>query len=439
MIHLMVHIRFPDGNSVIVGDLAVAEPDPGRGGALEGEFRYRRAYLDDPRAFSIDPEHLPLEPGIFEARRPRAGVPAVFEDSLPDDWGRELLTRKHRLTRDEQRVPVFLKLVGLNGLGALGYEDAGPPRGRRTRRWTLAKIAAQTKAAAQAEAAVPDLPALAAAARRVLEGEDPARNDLDLLFRAGSSLGGARPKVLIYDDGIHWLAKLPVWRDTVNFVRIEAATLKLACAAGLEVPDCRVVQTGNTEALLVRRFEIADPATSGGRYHRISLATLLGAENFYNLGYADIAEVLRRVSDRPQTDLMGIFRQAVFNAMVGNTDDHLKNFSMLHDARGWRLSPGYDLLPDVMRREEHVLSFGLRGNRPDYAALIELGRQTGLSSARMMGTIEEVYRTVENWESVFRSYDVPEADMEFLRPTIKRRLLRCAPESIDHRPGTPSP
>ncbi len=426
MIHLLVHLRFPDGNSVIVGDLAVSEPDPGRGGALQGEFRYRRSYLDDPRAFSIDPEHLPLEPGIFEARRPHAGVPAVFEDSLPDDWGRELLTRKHRLARNEQRVPVFLKLVGFNGLGALGYEDAGPRHDRRTRRWALAKVAAQ------AEAAVPELPALAAAARRVLEG-DPAQNDLDLLFRAGSSPGGARPKVLIHDEGIHWLAKLPMERDTVNFVRIEAATLKLASAARLEVPDCRVVQAGNTEALLVRRFEIADPATSGGRYHRVSLATLLGAENFYNFGYADIAEVLRRVSDRPQTDLMGIFRQAVFNAMVGNTDDHLKNFSMLHDARGWRLSPSYDLLPDVMRREEHVLSFGLRGNRPDYAALIELGRQTGLSRARMMGAIEGVYRAVENWESVFRSYDVPEADIEFLQPTIERRLLRCAPE-IGDRP-----
>ncbi|HEN47312.1 MAG TPA: hypothetical protein ENI75_02990, partial [Mizugakiibacter sp.] len=214
MIHLIVSIRLPDGDSVIVGDLAVADPDANRG-ALRGEFRYRQSYLDDPRAFSIDPEHLPLAPGIFEANRPRAGVPAVFEDSLPDDWGRELLVRKYQLARDEQRVPVFLRLIGVNGLGALRYEDASPHRGRPAAPGVVARRRTAPRqdlaALRRRSAAVSDLPALNAAARRALQGgEDrrPAggnplaggdsRNDLDLLFRAGSSPGGARPKVLIH-------------------------------------------------------------------------------------------------------------------------------------------------------------------------------------------------------------------------------------------------
>lgn len=427
MIRLLVHLRLPSGAPVIAGDLAIADPDSNRGGALQGEFRYRRSYLDDPQAFPLDPEHLPLGPGIFEANRPRAGVPAVFEDSLPDDWGRELLVRKHHLIRDEQRIPVFLKLVGMNGLGALGYEEAGLRRGTGLRRGNPNPPPAGT---AQSDAALSDLPALDAAARRVLAGGpiSDAEDGLDLLFRAGSSPGGARAKVMIFDDGTHWLAKLPMIRDSVNFVRIEAATLKLAALAGLEVPDSRIVEVGNTEALLVRRFDVSDPPISGGRYHIISLATLLGAENFYNFGYADIADVLRRVSDHPKTDLMSIFRLAAFNALIGNTDDHLKNFAMLHDAGGWRLAPCYDLLPDVAHRTEHVLRFGLRGNRPDFQALIELGRQAGLSSDRAISVLVTVSRAVESWEPVFRSYRVPEADLESLRPSIDDRLSRCAPK-----------
>ena len=102
---------------------------------------------------------------------------------------------------------------------------------------------------------------------------------------------------------------------------------------------------------------------------------------------------------------------------------------MLRDARGWRLAPCYDLLPDVARREEHVLSFGLRGTRPDYRALIELGRQTRLSSARIIDVMGKVYRAVESWESVFKSNDVPEADRDSLRDSMDYRLSRCAPES----------
>src|SRR5690625_2737088 len=116
------------------------------------------------------------------------------------------------------------------------------------------------------------------------------------------------------------------------------------------------------------------------RYHMLSLQSLLGAgEGWYELGYADLARPLRRHSYRPQEDLTAFFRQAAFNAAIGNTDDHLKNFSLLHDERGWRLTPAYDLLPNIAGSLDHVLSFGPAFGLPTRAELMALGRHIGLA------------------------------------------------------------
>lgn len=433
MIRLAIWLRLPNGDRRQAGELAVADPDSRHGGALRGEFRYSPAYLNDPQAFPLDPVHLPLRTGIFEADRPKAGVHAVFEDSLPDDWGRGLLVRRYRIPRHEQRVPIFLKWLGMQGLGALGYTEPPPSQGQR-RRPRSNRTRDPKEVDAPASAGLPDLPALVAAADRYTRGLPDAlgtdlQNDpgLRLLFRAGSSPGGARPKALILDQGIHWLAKFPNHKDEVDMVRVEAACLELARRAGVEVPDFRVVDMGHSAALLVRRFDVPeDGAETGGRHHMISLSTLLGAENYYQLGYEDIAEVLRKVSGRPETDLPALFRLSVFNAVLGNTDDHLKNFALLHSGPnrgGWRLAPAYDLLPDVADRIEHVLHFGLRGNYPDRKALTELSKRVGVSSETGARILDQVTQAVGDWMSVFQAHRVPTADIERLGPSINRRLL----------------
>ena len=126
MIRLNVWLTLPSGESVKTGALVVAAPDDIRG-ALQGQFRYTSEYLEHPRAFPLDPLHLLLSRGNFEADRPRAGVHGVFEDSLPDDWGRRLMIRRHKLGRGDQRIPNLLQLLGNQGLGALSYVEEGRP------------------------------------------------------------------------------------------------------------------------------------------------------------------------------------------------------------------------------------------------------------------------------------------------------------------------
>ena len=110
MIRLDVWLTLPTEESIKTGALVVSDPDIVQG-TLQGQFRYTSEYLEHPEAFPLDPLHLPLSTEIFEADRPRAGIHGVFEDSLPDDWGRRLMVRSHKLGREDQRVPNLLRIL----------------------------------------------------------------------------------------------------------------------------------------------------------------------------------------------------------------------------------------------------------------------------------------------------------------------------------------
>lgn len=402
MIALHVWLRTVAGDLLPAGEIRVADPDPRRGGLLRGEFRYQPRYLEHPAAFALDPLRLPLTSRVFEAGRPHAGIHGCFEDSLPDAWGRGLLIRRHALPRQGQIPPYLLAALGADGLGALAYTvGPGVP-------------------APSAPSAGRDLEALLEAAERYdLDPGAIGDHDLALLFRAASSPGGARPKLVIQQAGSGYIAKLASTRDEVDMVRVEAACLALAADAGLCVPEFRVETFGRRAALLVRRF---DQSPEGGRYHVLSLQTLTGAEGYYQIGYADLADCLRRVSARPETDIPALYRQMVFNAVLGNTDDHLKNFAMRRESAGWRLSPTFDLLPDIPERGEHCLHFGAAGHRPNADAVQRLGASFGLSRQRGRRIVAEVIAAVAGWRSQFDAHGVVATDCERLGRDIERRL-----------------
>lgn len=356
------------------------------GSRSRGAFRYASGYLSRSDAFSLDPVSLPLRAGDFVA--PHPGVFGVFEDSLPDDWGRRLLVRKHRIPPHQQNLPTLLLALGASGLGALAYTEQGAPEH------------------AAAEVSVIHLDHLVEAAAAFERGEH-ADMDINLLLGAGSSPGGARPKALVYDEKAdeHYLAKFPSIKDHVDVVRIEAATMNLAARAGLMVPFTRLVQCGKKPVLLVRRFDLVPQ----GRRHMISLQTLMKVTGYYLCRYADMLNVVRKVSADPREDAERLFRQMVFNAVVHNTDDHLKNFWMLCDSEtGWRLSPAFDLVPDIGQRGEHVLFFDLDPVYPGRANLEKLGRLWKIPGAATI--VEEVFSAVADWREEFTACGVPPKD-----------------------------
>jgi serine/threonine-protein kinase HipA len=406
MILLSVWMTVPDGETMPAGELACSDPDGS--GLFASEFEYAESWLRSPQAFPLDPLSLPMRRGRFAARNLEPPL-AVFDDALPDDWGRMLLARQFRLPRGRQGTPFLLRALGGRhkaGIGAMRFTEGAP-------------------AFMQSPPAdITDLAALASAAESFDAGLAGDPRGLQLLFAAGSSLGGARPKALV-DDGEHrWIAKFrSVKRDgRFDVVGLEATGLDLAANAGIRVPahELRMLGKSTQRALLVERF---DAVGERGRRHMISLRTLCKERpGAWAPSYGEPAEAVRQVSAAPREDVDRFYRQMVFNAAFGNTDDHLKNFWMLHDRDGYRLSPAFDLVPDVGERREHTLAFEYEHQGVRRSAMLRLAERWGVRHADDI--IDAVLDSMADFGTTAQAHAVPDENIEEIGADIVRRVAR---------------
>ncbi|SHO52086.1 type II toxin-antitoxin system HipA family toxin [Desulfopila aestuarii] len=403
MIKLNVWLVIDPHDAIRAGELIVSDPDAQ--GRLLGQFKYTPEYLASPNAFALDPVNLPLQQDVFDANRPHSGVHGVFEDSLPDDWGRRILVRQYNLGRNQQRVPHLLRVLGGNAMGALRYsEGSATPQ-------ALPLIESR------------QLEKIELLSRKFETDPLAVDEDMALLFQAASSPGGARPKALVHDECRAYLAKFASVKDTFDVVSLEVATMHLARRAGIVAAEVRCLPCGSRKILLVDRFDLG-PITQK-RHHCISMQSLLRADGYYNLAYADIAGILRMISANPVEDQRNLFKQMIFNILIGNTDDHLKNFSMLNDGEGWKLSPAYDLVPNIGLNSEHVLRIGLDNRVPDRQTLIKEAKRFGLKQARAVeDELDALVDAVSTWHEVFNLFDVPEEDILVIGRDIEHRLAK---------------
>jgi len=394
-----VWITFPNGETAHCGEIAYPDPDKRSRTEPGSVFRYTSDYLSHPKAFALAPNQLPLTNDEFICEGKIEDISGVFEDSLPDQWGRKLLSKRHNITVSRYRLASLLPYLQRDGIGALSYQPKGSANANRP-------------------AKITELERLVQVANELEQGLQSNDQDLALLFGAGSSPGGARPKALINDANQYWLAKFPSMNDQLPMVRLECATLDLAVDAGLNIPEHRVETCGRFEVLLIERFDI-NP--QGGRNHLLSMSTLLNDLNFYR--YSDMAEIIREYSNYPKDDLEHMFRHMVFNALIGNTDDHEKNVSMMHSDNGWTLTPAYDLLPNYNANPEHATAFNGNGWPPTHEALIALGKGPfSLSDKKAHTTLSEVLASIVKWRKVFRSYQLSDKNINFFKKDIEYRL-----------------
>jgi serine/threonine-protein kinase HipA len=329
----LVVFRALGGTYVPLGELTFE----GGGGRRLGRFAYARSYLarDDKRP--VDPIGLPLRP-VSVAAAPEE-VPLVFHDVGPDGWGKGVLIQAFPgLTLS---MPEFLALGSLGRTGDLAF---GPtPDGPET--WVP-----DDEPLMDLPREEDDLETLMAAAAAVDAGE-AQRHHFKLLFRNSADIGGARPKARIRHDGKDWIAKFPAWSDRFDDPRLEAVCLDVAEAAGVPVPERKIVAAGGRAALFVRRF---DRSEAGQPFGYISAATLLKQPSAeYNTAktYLDIAVVARTIGVRDPE--RGVYRRLLLNAHLHNTDDHLRNHALIDRGDGWELSPAFDVVPHPDKRR-HV-------------------------------------------------------------------------------------
>ncbi len=325
-------------------------------------FRYDKEWLAS--GFSISPLDLPLKSNLFVApERPFWGNFGIFEDSLPDGYGRYLLNRMLRQqgVDESQLTPLQrLSIVGNAGMGALCYEPE-----------TRLESAKETLS----------FDRLQALALEVLS----ERNEKDsaLLYYNSGNSGGCRPKCLYHDEEGDWLVKFRHTYDPKDLGQKEYQYNEIARKCGIEVPDFKLFEG---KYFASKRFDLLD----GKRLHVATAGALLNESiDFPKLDYKTLLHLTGFLTQDPK-QVEAMFRLMAFNVFTDNKDDHAKNFSFICHEGLWRLAPAYDLTPvPEGYHGEHATSVNGNG-RPMVNDMIAVGESIRIPKKRGMEIINRV-------------------------------------------------
>lgn len=365
-----------------------------------GRFRYGKSYLARQDAFALDPIHLPLTEDVFSTRLNK-GLFGVLKDAGADAWGRKLILQL-RKTKPQNELE-FLIAGASMGVGAISF--------------SLSRSKTKTPLNRNV---LNDLDLLIDGKNKILASESVSV-EVKKAFQYGDSMGGARPKTVLTHNNQMYLVKFNRADDLFNVCRAEFATMRLlAKIDGVNVANTELVR-GAEDLLLVKRFDRNDCMVT---HHLISANSLLlqghvsesAVSQWYT--YGALAEYLRRYSVRAE-DAEELFKRMVFNAFVGNTDDHGRNHAMLWNLkeRGWQLSPAYDVLP-VNNSKLHALGLGDDGRLASRSNLLSQAKRFGLSQRKAQAIIHDISDLVEGWQTHFRDCGVTEGDIERLHGVI---------------------
>ena len=376
---------------VLMGRLYV---NAGRGKELYS-FEYNKDWIRSADAsFVFDPDLRLYEGRQYAPDKPLFGV---IEDSCPDRWGRLLIKRKEEmLARAERRKPRALAesdfLLGVfdeTRLGALRFslEEKGP------------FLSASSDLPAPPWTTLRTLESASLAFERDETGQE--EKWLRQLLAPGSSLGGARPKASVQaPDGSLWIAKFPSKNDEWNSGAWEAVVHDLAVKCGLSVPEAKLETFSDSgSTFLVKRFDRAGTR----RIHFSSSMALLGRTDGVGAegaSYLDIASFIKSSGASPKHDLKELWKRIVFNMTVSNTDDHLRNHGFLLSEHGWRLSPMYDVNPDIYG-SALSLDVGENDNSISFELAIETAKCYDISIHEAKNIVNDIQKTVcDNWRTL---------------------------------------
>ncbi len=412
-----------DGSWFPCGHLSLVENGSD---SVSSSFEYARAYLQRSNAFSVDPVSLPVKSWRPSASPliPVNGLPffGAVRDATPDAWGRRVIEAKLGAPLNGLKESQYLLPAGSNRVGALDIR---------------AKASAAPMTAPDSWETLSDI---VEAADRIDRGIAlPAH--LTGIFVQGACLGGARPKASVRDErGTLQLAKLSSASDRFDVPGIEYATLRLAEKAGLRVPAVRLVRVNDRSVLLIRRFDrywrvpgdktpkgdsrfVRGDAAAGAMEQRVpfvSALTLMACDEWESryMSYANLVACMQRHCRAPfaYDGAAELFKRMVFNILVSNSDDHLRNFGFLWDAdvASWRLSPAYDLTPQpsiATERFQH-LSVGKSGRLATLDNALTDHDAFPLSKKFACELIADVWEVVSQWRDAFDGFGIDPQEIQ---------------------------
>jgi serine/threonine-protein kinase HipA len=369
-------------------------------------FQFSPEFLS--RGLPLSPFHLSLKSAVqLYDRQGNMETFGVFEDALPDSWGRRIID--HHFVRVRGRYPTLMEryaCVGNGGMGALTFHPAE-------------EVPSTDPAFALSELA-----------QNAWDFDDNKIEDvLPELRRLAGSSGGARPKALVgfnpdtetvvsnaevLPEGFeHWIVKFNTRSEGPHAGALEFLYNALARASGAEVPACRLINTKAGCFFATQRF---DRGRYGSRLHLHSAAGLLHADfRIAGTEYATLFQLTAALT-RDYAAKKELYRRACLNVLAHNRDDHLKNFAFLMNASGeWHLSPLFDFTFSSGPNGWHTLSIAGEGENPKANDLLKLAEAVELRNADARDILEQVRSGVAKLDTLGKEIGIPIARLKSIK------------------------
>ena len=372
-------------------------------------FRFADSWMKKYNAINLS-EDINNYPGI-QYTQPNKDIFGCFADALPDRWGRTLLLRREQILAQDENRPIrrlssFDFLTGIDDFSRMGgFRFKETPDGEFINADNSLRIPPLT-----------DLRELIAASKEIEKSEDvnelPEKRWIAQLVQPGSSLGGARPKANVVDtDRSICVAKFPSLKDDYDVGLWEHFCHLLAQNAGINAAETKVIATNDKHhTLLSRRFDRTD---AGERIHFASAMTLLGLNDGDNAttghGYVDIVDFILSGCTDVDANLRELFRRVAFNICVGNSDDHFRNHGFLLTAKGWVLSPAYDMNPTL--NDHQSLLINSNTNKSDLSILLDSCDEYMLTHTIAKEIIDKVVAAVKDWRALANRLGITKREM----------------------------
>jgi len=371
-------------------------------------FNYGKSYLnrkaDDKPAIAIYEPELPLVPGVLP---PLNGLemPSCIRDAAPDAWGRRVILNKRFGFKGRDTDTgildelTYLMESGSDRIGALDFQRSPTEFVPRV------PISAS-------------LEELLESAERVEQGV-ALTPELDQALFHGSSIGGARPKAMLEDRGVKYIAKFSSSSDVTSVVKAEYLAMRLASIAGLDVAPVTLVNAAGKDVLLIERFDRITLDSGWARKSMVSALTMFGLSEMTAryASYEDLAEIIRYRFTQPRETLRELFGRLVFNILCGNTDDHARNHAAFWDGKELTLTPAYDICPQSRTGNEATQAMLITGeNRfSQLKTCLAAAHHFLLSEREAFGVIDRIETTIrENWDMVCGEAELSQVEKNYL-------------------------
>ena len=376
-------------------------------------FNYGKSYLERVKdAVPLYEPELPLRSGALPLLD-GLSMPGCIRDSAPDAWGRRVIINR-RLGYKGDNIDTaqldeltYLLESGSDRIGALDFQLS-----------PTEYVPRSAKNVTMEE--------LVESAERVEKGI-PLTPELDQALFHGSSIGGARPKALIEEDGTKYIAKFSSSNDIYSVVKAEYIAMRLAKLAGLDVAPVKLTKAANKDVLLVERFDRVVSENGWARKSMVSALTLFALDDMMAryASYETLAEIIRHRFTKPKLTLRELFSRLTFNVLCGNTDDHARNHAAFWNGHTLALTPAYDICPQGRTGNEASQAMLIAGNNKmsQLATCLQTAHNFLLSQEEARAIFEHQIQIIKaNFDAVCAEAELTEIDKrlfwqrQFLNP-----------------------